>query len=262
MLSSGPVEFAVQGEINGTPISPAHVPFGLMRKFHEEVERLVLGSNQGSLNDTVVEVHEGSYGLVVPIPENVRDSFERDMLVAADPDAAAVPDPERLKILLSWQRRAAFEKNQSYFVRPQGERARFRTLQIDPQTKLRRATEDRWIVTELMLLGQVLDAGGTQKANIHVRLRDQPHPVIVDVHREQLEREPFPFTGEKLLRVFAERNERTQVLRKLRLVEFVPYRPQFDEAEFSRMTEAGSKAWHGVPEAAEWVRQQRGGGDA
>ncbi len=261
MSAAEPVEFALQGEVNGTPISPAHVPFGLMRKFHEEVERLVLGSNQGSLTDTLVQIREGSYGLVVPIPENVRESFERDMLVATESDEAVVPDPERLKVLLGWQRRAAFEKNQTYFVRPQSSGARFRPLRIDGQTRLRRAQDDRWIPVELMLLGQVLEAGG-QKANIHVRLRDRPEPVIVDVHREQLEREAFPFTGEKLLRVAAERNERTKVLRKVRLLEFIPYRPEFDEAAFTRMTEAGAKAWQDVPDAAAWVREQRGGQDA
>lgn len=149
-----------------------------------------------------------------------------------------------------------------YFVRPQDAQPRFRPLQIDRQSRLQRAEEDRWVRTELMLLGQVLDAGGTQKANIHVRLRDQPQPVIVDVQRELLKREPYPFTGEKLLRITAERNERTRVLRKLRLIEFVPYRPQFDAAAFARMTEAGAKAWHDVPDAAAWVREQRGGGNA
>lgn len=261
MSAPEPVEFALQGEVNGTPISPAHVPFGLMRKFHEEVERLVLGSNQGSLTDTLVQVKNGSYALVVPIPENVRESFERDMRVAAEPDSATLPDPTRLSILLGWQKRAAFEKNLTYFVRPQTDHAQFSLLRIDGQTRLRRAQEDRWIPVELVLLGSVLEAGG-QKTNIHVRLRDRPQPVIVALDWNLLEREAYPFTGEKLLRVSAERNERTRTLRKLRLLEFVPYRPEFDEAAFARMTQAGAEAWRDVGDAAAWVREQRGGADA
>jgi hypothetical protein len=261
MSAPEPVEFALQGEVNGKPISPANVTFGTMRKFQDEVERLVLGSNQGSLNDAVVEVREGSYGLVVPIPENVRESFERDMLVALDPDEAVSPDPERLAILLGWQKRAAFERNLIYFVRPQTAHARFTLLRVDGQTRLRRPQDDRWIPVELMLLGNVLEAGG-QKTNIHVRLRDRSQPVIVGIDWAQLEREPYPFTGEKLLRVSAERNERTRALRKLRLLEFVPYRPEYDEAAFARMTEAGTNAWQDIPDATAWVREQRGGPDA
>lgn len=256
-----PVEFALQGEINGTPISPAHVPFGAMRRFHEDVEKLVLGSNQGTLNDTVVEIRQGSYALVVPIPETVRESFERDMRVANDAAAVTNPDPARLNVLLGWQRRAASERGISYEIRSQTPTARFVTFRIDADTELRRPVEDRWVPVELMLLGELREAGG-EKANIHVRLRDQPKTIIVAVHWDQLARETLPFAGEKLLRVAAERNERTRKLRKLRLIEFVPYRPAFDEAAFARMTAAGAEAWKDVTDAATWVRDQRGGSDA
>jgi len=261
MATPNPVEFALQGEINGTPISPAHVPFGVMRKFHEDVEKIVLGSNQGSLNDTVVQIRDGSYALVVPIPENVRESFERDMAVATTTDVTANPDPTRLSILLGWQKRAAFEKNLTYFVRPQTAQARFGALRIDAETVLRRPQADRWIAVELMLLGELREAGG-ENANLHVRLRDQSQPVIVAVDWDLLKREPTPFAGEKLLRVSAQRNERTKILRKLRLIEFVPYKPEFDDAAFAKMTSAGAEAWRDVPDAAAWVREQRGGADA
>jgi hypothetical protein len=112
-----------------------------------------------------------------------------------------------------------------------------------------------------MLLGELLDAGG-EKANLHVVLRDQPKPVIVGIDRAKLASEPFPFAGPKLLRVSAERNERTKILRKLRLIEFVPYKSEFDEAAFAKMTSAGAEAWRDVPDAAAWVREQRGGDDA
>ncbi len=131
-------------------------------------------------------------------------------------------------------------------------------MQIDTRKRLQAGDAAE---LDALLLGQVLEAGGAQKSNIHVRLRDQPQLVIVEMHRELLEREPFPLTGEKLLRVSAERNERTKELRKLRLLEFVPYRAEFDEAALSRMMEAGRKAWHDVPDAATWVRARRGGGD-
>lgn len=258
MNPAEPVEFAMQGVVNGVEISPHHVPFSLMRKFHDEVERLIFGSNDGTLGETIVEVKQGSYGLVVPLPEPVRESFELDLAVVADVDSPSTPDPVRLAILQSWQRRASAEKTIGFAIRPRSPSARFEALRIDAQSTLRRPKEDRWIKVELMLLGTVLEAGG-QKANIHVRLRDQPKLVIVAVDREQLEREPYPFTGEKLLRVSAVRNERTKVLDKLRLIEFVPYRPEFDEKAFSRMTAAGASAWADVPDASTWVREQRGG---
>jgi hypothetical protein len=228
-----------------------------MRKFHEDVERLVLGSNQGSLADTLVEVRTGSYALVVPIPETVRESFELDISIAANPDASAYPDPLRLAVLQAWQKRASFDRGLTYFIRPRGSQTRIREFKIDAQTTLRRSADDRWVPVELLLLGEVREAGG-EKTNIHVRLRDQKQPVIVSVSPEQLRAEPYPLFHEKVLRVTAERNLRTKVLRKLRLIEFVPYKPEFDEAAFARMTLAGEQAWADVPDAAKWVREQRG----
>ena len=228
-----------------------------MRKFHDEVERLVLGSNQGSLADTLVEVRPGSYALVVPIPESVRESFELDISLAANPEASAHPDPTRLAVLQSWQKRATFDRALSYFIRPRGRETPIPELKIDAHTRLRRATDDRWVPVELLLLGEVREAGG-EKTNLHIRLRDQKSPVIVAVSPEQLKAEPYPLFHEKVLRVAAERNLRTKTLRKLRLVEFVPYKPEFDEAAFARMTAAGAEAWTDVPDAAKWVRDQRG----
>lgn len=251
------VEFALKGTFHGVEISPAHVPFGLMRKFHEDVERLVLGSNQGSLADTIVQIRPGSYALVVPIPEAVRESFEFDLSVVANPDSSAHPDPARLSVLQNWQRRATFDRGITYLVRPQGTQSHIRELKIDAQTVLRRAVEDRWVPVELLLLGEVREAGG-EKTNIHVRLRDQKQIVIVGVSPEQLKAEAYPLFREKLLRVAAERNLRNKTLRKLRLLEFVTYKPEFDESAFARMTAAGTKAWADVPDAAQWVRETRG----
>jgi hypothetical protein len=255
--SSETVEFALSGTAQGVEISPAHVPFGLMRKFHEDVERLVLGSNQGSLSDTVVEVRNGSYALVVPIPEPVRESFESDISIAVNPDASAQPVPTRLAVLQAWQKRAAMDRGLTYFIRPRGRRSRVRELKIDAQTVLRRAADDRWVPVELLLVGEVREAGG-EKTNIHVRLHDQKQPVIVSVSPEQLRAEPYLLFNEKVLRVAAERNLRTKMLRRLRLLEFVPYKPEFDEAAFARMVAAGERAWSDVPDAAKWVRDQRG----
>ena len=42
------------------------------------------------------------------------------------------------------------------------------------------------------------------------------------------------------------------------MIEFAEYEPHFDEKEFERMTERGSRAWADVEDAAEWVEVLRG----
>lgn len=251
------VEFALKGEVAGVAFSPTSVPFGLMKKFHEEVEQLILGSNEGSLNDVIVTVKEGSYGLVVPIPENVQESFDEDMALVEASDAPGYTDPSRIEILTRWQSKAINE-GFSYNIIPQNGNARFKPLVITKETNIKKPVEDQFDDVELMLLGTVLEAGG-RKTNLHIRLKDNPKPIIVAVERSLLEEEARPFKGQKLLRVTAKRNARTQQLSRYRLLEFVPYKPQFDEVAFARMTAAGAEAWKNVTNAAEWVREQRGG---
>jgi hypothetical protein len=58
--------------------------------------------------------------------------------------------------------------------------------------------------------------------------------------------------------VEADQHFKTGELRNLRLLSFENYRPGYDEDALKRFTEAGSKAWADVPDAAGWVRELRG----
>jgi hypothetical protein len=167
MAMNEKIEFALKGEAAGAPISPQNVPFGQMKKFHEEVEQLILGSNDGSLNDVIVTVKEGSYGLVVPIPESVRESFDEDMEAIENPNLLRSPDPERFEIVARWQAKAIMEGS-TYTVRPTSTQARFNPLVITKDTKLRKPEDDQFHDVELMLLGTVIEAGG-RKTNLHIK---------------------------------------------------------------------------------------------
>ena len=259
MPQKAQIEFALTAEIGGAPVSPEHVSWGQMRKFQDEVQQLILGSNKSSLDALIVTVKHGSYGLLMPIPEDVEESFENDM-VAANSDATEVEgDPKRFEILRRWQKRAVMEGH-VYDIRPSNSKTRFPAFKITEDTVVKRTKEDVWISTETTLLGKITHAGG-EDANIHVRLRDDPKPVIVWLDLELLAQEAYPFAGEKLLRVSAERNSRTGELRDYKLIEFLRYTPAFDETAFQRMLAAGAEAWADVKDPVTWVRGQRGGGE-
>ncbi|MFT3780686.1 MAG: hypothetical protein QM790_01635 [Nibricoccus sp.] len=251
------VEFALTAKIGDTPVSPEHVLWGQMRKFQDEVQQLILGSNKSSLDAAVVTVKHGSYGLLLPIPEEVEESFNNDMAAANSEAAEVEADPKRFEILRKWQRRAVMEGH-VYDIRPRSTATRLQAFKITEDTVIKRTKEDVWIPTEATLLGRIVNAGG-EDANIHVRLRDNPKPVIVWVDSELLEREAYPFSGEKLLRVTAERNGRTGELRNYRLIAFVRYTPAYDETAFQKMLAAGAEAWSDVNDPVAWVREQRGG---
>lgn len=261
MSKPGPVEFALRGMIDGAEISPKAVPFGLMKKFHEEVEALIAGSNaKAGLGEAIVEVRQGSYALVLTLPDTLGESFGADMKRLEAEDALGEVDPKRAEIIEKWQERVRGDPGLSYVVRPEKDRL-FRPLSITPRSAFRRVAEPQWVQVEKYLMGEIVEAGGASRTNVHLRARDTRETVIVDTSPDQLREEEHPLFREKVLRVRGEQNLRTGALRKLRLVSFEKYQSVFDPAAFARMTEAGAKAWSDVGDAAGWVRDLRGGGD-
>jgi hypothetical protein len=45
----------------------------------------------------------------------------------------------------------------------------------------------------------------------------------------------------------------------VQLIALEEYAPVYDEAALDRFAERGREAWRDVPDAAAWVREQRGG---
>lgn len=48
-------------------------------------------------------------------------------------------------------------------------------------------------------------------------------------------------------------------LRHIQLVAFMDYQPAFSAEALDRFATRGAEVWRDVPDAAEWVRQVRGG---
>jgi len=88
-----------------------------------------------------------------------------------------------------WQARTKNNPDLSYEMRPKGEGR--------PRVRVRRETDYRigeivpWVAVEKYLFGQVVDMGGTQKANVHLKLERGGKTLLVGASqgylREQVE---------------------------------------------------------------------------
>lgn len=102
--------------------------------------------------------------------------------------------------------------------------------------------------------------GGAQKANIHLKIGRNKRIIRICTNQGYLHDQTQNWLYRKaLLHVRAEQHFRTGELRNIRLIEFVPYQPVYDEAALDRFGADGSQAWADVPDAAAWVREVRGG---
>jgi hypothetical protein len=135
-----------------------------------------------------------------------------------------------------------------------------------PKVRISRETDYRvgevvpWVAVEKYLFGEVVDMGGAQRANIHLKLRGTNKTLVVGAAqgylRDQVENRLYHKT---LLHVRADQHYRTGELRNVQLIAFVDYKPAYNEEALERFTDKGEEAWADVPDAVQWVRETRGG---
>ncbi|MVM40177.1 hypothetical protein GO730_25320 [Spirosoma sp. HMF3257] len=136
-------------------------------------------------------------------------------------------------------------------------------LLIDRTTKFYR-TEAVWAEAEFYLYGRVTNAGGKDRANIHIQTDDYglviiKTPISVLEHLE----------GNILYRTFGVRvigrqhTETGELDRSdIRFVELIDYHPTYDEDYLQSLRSKAKKKWLGSIEPDAWLRELRGSYDA
>lgn len=163
----------------------------------------------------------------------------------------------------------AFEEFQEMAVQ-RGYTLRIRTsepgsneLRIDRTTKFYR-TEAVWAEAEFYLYGRVTNAGGKDRANIHIQTDDYgliivKTPIAI---LEQLE-------GNILYRTFGVRvigkqhTETGELDRSdVRFVELIDYHPNYDEEYLQSLRSKARNNWLSTTDPDAWLRELRGSYDA
>lgn len=136
-------------------------------------------------------------------------------------------------------------------------------LRIDRTTKFYR-TEAVWAEAEFYLYGRVTNAGGKDRANIHLQT-DEYGLVIIKTPITALEK----IEGNILYRSFGVRvigkqhTETGELDRSdLRFVELIDYQPDYDENYLQSLRSKAKKNWLGSVEPDAWLRELRGDYDA
>jgi hypothetical protein len=257
------IEFVLSGTVAGKIISARQgVPFSRFVDFNEDVQKYVQGSDAKTvLSDLQVQIDESSYLLRLLISAGVLTSLISDTAKVAQSGSLADIDRKRAEVMLRWQERAKTEPTLIYEVRsPSGT---FAPVKITQTSDYRREEKEQWVDVERYLMGQILDWGGAQNVNIHLRLRNSKESAIIDAKESQIreQRENLVF-HRAIVRVRAKENLRTGELKDYKLIELRAYGEQVEESKLQSLFERGAKAWADIPDAGKWVEGLRGGADA
>jgi hypothetical protein len=125
-------------------------------------------------------------------------------------------------------------------------------------------TEAVWVDAEYYLYGKVTNAGGKDKANIHIlteefgMIRIETPISFLEEYEDNLLYKTFG------VRAIGKQHSETGELDKssLKFLELVHYQPKYDENYLQSLREKAKKSWLGSINPDDWLKQIRGGYDA
>lgn len=136
-------------------------------------------------------------------------------------------------------------------------------LRVDKTTRYYR-TEAIWVDAEFYFYGKVINAGGKDKANIHIfteelgTVRIQTPISFLEQYDENLLYKTFG------IRATGKQNSETGEIdtSSLKFIELVDYQPKYDELYLSALRDKAKKSWLGRIAPDKWLNEIRGGYDA
>lgn len=155
---------------------------------------------------------------------------------------------------LAYQRNYEFEIKTSLSEEPE--------LRITPQTHYLR-TENIWVEAELYFYGTLTNAGGKNKANIHLDTEEYGS-LTIDASKEFLQgQEENLLYKEYGVRAVGKQNLETGEIDKssLRLLELIDFNPKFDDKYLNSLIKKAKSNWKGI-DPDNWLNKLRGGYDA
>jgi hypothetical protein len=252
------IEFVLRDKLEGEDLTPANIGLPRFNEFNQQVETFIAGSERIKLDDVHVRVEQGSYKLRVELPVIVAAALEPDLKALQRQDSLGEIDPRRAELVAKWQARSKGNPDLSFAIRPDS--TDIAAIEFSTSTDYRIGEIVPWVRVEKYLFGTVMDMGGVQKANVHIKLEDTGQTIRVISNQDYLmENSNDRLYRKVLVRVEAEQHHKTGELRKHRLLSFEDYEPRYNEQALDRFAAAGRNAWSDVPDAADWVRQLRGG---
>lgn len=250
------LRFSLRDRIGDAEIGPARVPLALLGQFQSEVSDFLKGSSRDvDPMQVQIAIEEGSLVLVAS-GLLAAGSLWHDLDQLKQAESLDQIDSKRAAVVERWQGAARQNPHRRYTV---SENPIKTIMRIDVQSNFRKIAEDAWVIVEKYLHGRIVDLGGKIKANVHLELEGGATLPIASTHDLLANEERNWLYRSALLHVTAEENLHTGELRKLRLLAFEPYAPAYDEDEYKRMVERGTRAWADVKDAAAWIEELRGG---
>ncbi len=255
---AGCVKLRLHGKFEGGVVSTKHVPLSLLSEFTEATKAFVKGGeSQGLEEDPQIAIVEGSLvHRVLAAPAVLAVAIA---LFAKDPQALWKADPARAKALVTLKAITQKHGGTGVTLRTDTE-----VLEITPRTKLERAERpEAWVQVTRYLRGTVVEMGGANACNLHLRPAEGGSLVKIAATQEQMRGKDWLYEP-VLVHISARRHLVTKEEADHKLIKLVgPLGRIPVEERLKRLTDAHRGRWEGITDAVGYVRSLRDdGGEA
>lgn len=260
MEKTGYIEIRITGSKGNLELSPDNYDIGEIISILENAENLLFPNDKRERPTISYKIEQGS----------VRHIFKTSIqyIIGFNAIIGQVTQTKNIDFLDLPTARAieniqgiAAKKDYSFTISTSVDNSN--EVKIDGTTSFYR-TESIWADAELYLYGKVTNAGGKERANIHIyteelgTVRVETPILFLEQYEDNLLYKTFG------IRAIGKQHSETGEIDKtsLKFLELIDYEQSYDEKYLKSLREKAKKSWLGNIDADKWLREIRGGYDA
>lgn len=247
------IDIILEGEYEGTGISPSVVDISYLKDLLSDVEVLFRPDPKMRKEKISIGFSEGSLKMSVNAAAPLVDAFVTEINSLGTMQSFMGLHPRRAKVLKKWHARTLQDRISFNFGLSEGD-WKFQLSEATPIV----AVQDHWVSTEKYLFGEVANIGGVKSPNLHLRTKEYG-TVLISIRRDEVKEDSENRAYKNyLIRISCEENLTDAKIRNCKFLEWVDYYPEFDPKALDESIAAGEQAWGHVADSAKYIRNLRG----
>lgn len=259
MEKIGFIEISISGSKGNLDLSPDNFDIREIMSILENAENLLFPGDKRDRPNISYQIEEGSVKHI--FKTSIQYIIGFNAIIAQVNQVLSIDflDLNTAKAFESIQD-TAMKRNYIFNIKTSLENSN--EVSIDKSTKFYR-TEAIWAEAEFYFYGKVTNAGGKDRANIHVfsedygTIRIQTPISFLEKYDENLLYKTFG------IRATGKQHSETGEIdtSTLRFLELVDYQPKYDEEYLKGLRDKAKKSWLGSINPENWLKELRGGYD-
>ncbi|MGZ3862362.1 MAG: hypothetical protein ACXVPN_03405 [Bacteroidia bacterium] len=255
----GSIEIRVLGNKGNIKLTPDSYDIKEIISMLQNIENMLYPTNRKERPLITYDIEEGSVRHIFKTGIQAIISFNAVILQVKKTNSIDFLEIRTAQAIESIQK-LAYEKNYEFEI--QSSLSHKVDLRINPETHYLRM-DNIWVEAEFYFYGTLTDAGGKNKANIHIDT-DEYGSLTIDTPKAFLENQESNLLYKKYgVRVIGKQNIQTGEIDKssLTLVELKDFNPKYDDKYINALVKRAKNKWKGI-DPNQWLQDLRGGYDA